>query len=67
MWYAITLDKSVDCRKICNVIQKNLIEKLLAQNIPVEGKILYMQIKEATDPPAKIPALEYKKLNILES
>ena len=67
MWYAITLNKNTDCNKICSSIQKHLFDKFLKQNIPLEGKILYIEIKEATDATAKIPALEYKKLNIIES
>jgi len=67
MWYAIKLDKSIDCRKICSSIQNHMFNKFLQQNIPLEGKILYMEIKEDHDPPETIVALEHKKLNITES
>ena len=67
MWYAINLDSNIDCRKICTSIQKNLFDKFLKDNIPLEGKILYMEIKEPVDSPVPVDALEYKKLNITES
>jgi len=67
MWYAIKLDSSIDCKKICTSIQKNLFEKFLKENIPLEGKILYMEIKDPVDSPAPIESLEHKKPNIIES
>lgn len=67
MWYAINLDSSTDCKKICTSIQKNLFDKLIKENIPIEGKILYMEIKDPVDSPAPIVSLEHKKPNIIES
>lgn len=67
MWYAIKLDNSIDCRKICTSIQKNLFDKFLKENTKIDGKILYMEIKESIDSPAPIESLEHKKPNIIES
>jgi hypothetical protein len=67
MWYAIKLNSSTDCRKICSSIQTHIFDKFVRQNIPLEGKILYFCIKEPQEPPVKTPLLEYKKLNISES
>jgi len=67
MWYAINLDNNTNCKKICTSIQKNLFDKFLKENIPIEGKILYMEIKDPVDSPAPIESLEHKKPNIIES
>jgi hypothetical protein len=67
MWYAINLDNNTNCKKICTSIQKNLFDKFLKENIPIEGKILYMEIKDPVDSPAPIVSLEHKKPNIIES
>jgi len=67
MWYAINLDNNTNCKKICTSIQKNLFDKFLKENIPLGGKILYMEIKDPVDSPAPIVSLEHKKPNIIES
>lgn len=67
MWSAIKLESGIDCNKICRNIQKNLFDKSMKENIPIEGKILYMEIKDPVDSPAPIESLEYKKPNIIES
>lgn len=64
MWYAIKLDNRIDCKKICNSIQKHIFDKCLKENIQLEGKILYFEIRDPLDSPAKIEAIEYKKPNI---
>ena len=48
MFDVIKLDKNTNCQNICNSIQKNLLEKLKKENIPIEGKLLYIEIKEVT-------------------
>lgn len=48
MFDVIKLDKNTKCENICNSIQKNLLEKLKKENIPIEGKLLYIEIKEVT-------------------
>ena len=48
MFDVIKLDKNTKCENICNSIQKNLLEKLKKENIPIEGKLLYIEIKEIT-------------------
>jgi len=48
MFDVIKLDKNTRCENICNSIQKNLLEKLKKENIPIEGKLLYIEIKEVT-------------------
>ena len=49
MFDVIKLDKNTKCENICNSIQKNLLEKLKKENIPIEGKLLYIEIKEVTN------------------
>ena len=49
MFDVIKLDKNTRCENICNSIQKNLLEKLKKENIPIEGKLLYIEIKEVTN------------------
>tara|TARA_R100000278_G_scaffold99627_1_gene76394 strand:+ start:2351 stop:2605 length:255 start_codon:yes stop_codon:yes gene_type:complete len=48
MFDVIKLDKNIKCENICNSIQKNLLEKLKKENIPIEGKLLYIEIREVT-------------------
>lgn len=48
MFDVIKLDKNTKCENICNSIQKNLLEKLKKENIPIEGKLLYIEIREVT-------------------
>lgn len=64
MWYAVTIDKTLDCNKICNIIQKNLFDKLIKQNVSLEGKTLYLSIKDSEIREPQILCLEYKKENI---
>lgn len=47
MWSVISLE-NIDCKKICNIIQKDLLNKINQQKIPTEGKFLYIEIKEST-------------------
>jgi hypothetical protein len=49
MFDVIKLDKNIKCENICNSIQKNLLEKLKKENIPIEGKLLYIEIREVTN------------------
>lgn len=67
MWHAIKINSNIDCNKICSSIQKNLFDKFIKENNTIEGKILYMEIKDPIEPPEKKEALEYKKPDIIES
>ena len=49
MFEVIKLDKNINCENICKRIQKNLLEKLQKQNIPIEGKLLYIEVKEPSN------------------
>ncbi len=49
MFEVIKLDKNINCEIICKRIQKNLLEKLQKQNIPIEGKLLYIEVKEPSN------------------
>jgi len=66
MWYAINLNKKTGCKEICTSIQRNLFNKLIQENIPIEGKILYMEIKDPIDSSAPTESLEHKKPDIIE-
>jgi len=61
MWTVITLNDKMDCRKICHKIDKELLQKFRDQNMPLEGKILYLEIKEIT------ATIEPEKLKITGS
>lgn len=52
MWTALVLSSSIDCKTICNKIQKDIVEKCNRENIPLEGKLLRIEIKNITDLPA---------------
>lgn len=61
MWSAIKLENGLDCNKICKHIQKNLFDKCMREKIPIEGRILYLEIKEPS------ATIEPEKLKITES
>lgn len=46
MWTVVKLDSSINFNKICHSIQKDIIDKLVKENIPVEGKFLVIELKE---------------------
>lgn len=52
MWTALVLSKNVDCKTICNKIQKDIVERCNRENIPLEGKLLKIQLKNIEDSPA---------------
>lgn len=62
MWTALVLNSSVDCKSICNKIQKDIVERSKRQGISIEGKLLRIEIR---DIPSESKNLE--KLNIPES
>lgn len=55
MWTVVKLDSSINFNKICHSIKKDIIDKLVKENIPVEGKFLFIELKEpsATIEPEK--------------
>lgn len=61
MWMVIKLDSNLNCGKICEKIQTNLFNRFLSQNIPLEGKIMYLEIKDASE------TIDPKILKITES
>ena len=46
MWTAINLEEKIDCRELCRKIDRDLLSKILEQNKPLKGHILYLEIKE---------------------
>ena len=61
MKLSLSLDQQLDCNKICKHIQKNLFDKCMREKIPIEGRILYLEIKETS------ATIEPEKLKITES
>lgn len=61
MWMVIKLDGNLNCSKICEKIQTNLFNQFLSKNIPLEGKMLHIEIKDASD------TIDPKILKITES
>ena len=61
MWTVVKLDSSINCNKICHKIQTGLLNKFIEQKIPLEGKILYLEIKEPS------ATVELEKPKITES
>lgn len=61
MWMVIKLDSNLNCSKICEKIQTNLFNQFLSKNIPLEGKMLHIEIKDANE------TIDPKILKITES
>ena len=46
MFDVIKLDKNTNCQNICNSIQKNLLEKLKKENIPIGCPFILVRLLE---------------------
>ena len=46
MWTVMVLDRNINCHTICNKIQKEIIDKANRDNIPLEGKILRIELRD---------------------
>ena len=46
MWTALVLSSSIDCKTICDKIQKDIVEKCNRDNIPLDGKLLRIEIRD---------------------
>ena len=46
MFVSIKLDDDINCKKLCEAIQKNLFNKFIKEKISLKNKQLYITIKE---------------------
>lgn len=46
MWTALVLSSSIDCKIICNKIQKDIVDKCNREGISLDGKLLRIEIRD---------------------
>lgn len=67
MWTAIKLGEGDNCKKVCEAIQRHIIQKANRENIDLSGKIIHISIQDTIDPPETVGLIESKNVNITES
>ena len=67
MWTAIKLGDGDNCKKVCEAIQRHIIQKANRDNIDLSGKIIHISIQDTIDPLEIVASIESKNVNITES